>query len=137
MLHLSLSSSQLCGNVRTGIYLPDGISTTSVLSALRSAPCIITDGPFADLKLSSREPGHSTVSAEVTSSPEFGGITQVRLLHGETGGVEENVIREERYQAEGRVEFVVSHAGEEGYVRLEASTQTGRRVYTNPVYLSE
>lgn len=148
-ISLGESSHNLLGTVRTAVRafsraLPD------VMDALRNGRALVTDGPFIDLVVDPGgadagpgggiAPGRVPVRAEFLSTPEFGALRRCRLLAGAFGAGEERPIPvfERPGGAVYRHEFESALSLERpGYLRAECETVTGKRCFTNPVWIGD
>lgn len=96
--------AHLLGSCRTGVLDAPSGDMAALLTALRAGRCIITTGPFVDLRLSSDSAaariGESIrgnrVTAKLTlaSTPEFGPLARFRLIQGPIGATGEDVLHE-------------------------------------------
>lgn len=142
-------------NIRTAVYVP-GVSKPTpeqLIAAMRTGKMIATSGPFATLELKNKsgksadiggdiEGGPFTAEVSVSSTLEFGPITKIRLLMGETGGSGEKVVAEftgsdipDDMKVIKTVELPADVKN--GYIRVEANTQLSSVIYdayTNPVW---
>ncbi len=166
----SYATDNAIGKVQTVVHVPGEYGPgnlppmAEILAAYRNGCAVITDGPFleigldldddqdwygtADLKIGADGVVASSSCPPVDlrwgSLPEFGPITSVRLLAGNTGGT--TVLHEidpstSGQEYGGATEFSLAGLGLTGtnYLRAELLTsdgQAGHRAYTNPIWLT-
>lgn len=146
------TNTQLFGQTRTGIHLREKLTVRSILTALRKGRCIITDGPFAEMTLSTRNgdnkmigdifrDNQGSLEIEALSSPAFGSLKRVILYVGDVD-----------YNKEKKLEIDISTKNEfslrtvlhqlqlprRGYLRLRVITSRHGQIHkclTNPIYI--
>ncbi len=157
------------GKVQTVVRVPGGYSPGNlppmdlIKAAWRAGCAVACDGPFleigidtdqdgswygpGDLKLGDHgrlNPGHCPpVSLRWTSLPEFGPVTSVRLLCGDSGATTELLAFDPSASGQGfagSADFDPSGLGLAGPVYLRAELLTsdgssGHRAYTNPIWV--
>jgi hypothetical protein len=138
MVKLKEWDHHVLGRTRTGVFLPSGVSEAELLEALARSRSLITDGPFVVL-----EPEEGKILARARSSPEFGSLEKVAVYAGFPGETGERVLLEESagggYAWEAALPRPEAEPprGAGGYLRMAAMTETGRRAWTNPLWLSD
>ncbi|NOZ07416.1 MAG: hypothetical protein GXO91_00900 [FCB group bacterium] len=151
MLSLHEKKEQLLGVCRTGVFTELPPDQSSVLAALKSGCCIITNGPFINITLvvdkkqtriggtycTETFPTAVTMQIEAQSTEEFGGLRRVRLFCGVPGEGErilyEKYFEEPVYLFE---TFFADHPGTSCYYRSEVQTVTECLALTNPIWLN-
>ncbi|MBK9579189.1 MAG: hypothetical protein IPO40_19135 [Fibrobacteres bacterium] len=124
------------GNMRTWI-LPEGApNRQSLRTALTGAPCVISDGPWLELRVpeaahpAERSEGLGSVQAR--SLPEFGNIQRVLVFRHEPGQERETLVLDVSPAAlESHHAFEVP--ADTRYVRAEILTESGNRALTRAV----
>lgn len=147
-LFMAEKESELFGRVRTGVFLPGKPGLMPLLEAIRQGKCIVTDGPFAALKIANDTSEaaigevyhHSRGMLEIRalSSLCFGEIKGVTLIVGDISRKKE--IRSISFKVEPdcysfKVETFLGDLPRRGYLRLLVSTSLGSQCLTNPIFL--
>ncbi len=146
-LSLRESGDHLLGGARTVVFARSR-SVEDILDALGNGRAQVTEGPFIDLTVDTPEgparPGDEVfgefqpLNAVFKSTPEFGLLRRGRILAGARGERRERVLAvlDSRLRGEYRHEFSVK-ALFDGllYIRAECETDSGRRCFTNPVWV--
>ncbi|MBN2010973.1 CehA/McbA family metallohydrolase [candidate division KSB1 bacterium] len=141
---------QVFGTVRTAVYVQGDFTLNNVLQALCRGRCLMTDGPFVDFYLTDESGtvyrsgdsaiGHSfTLSLKAKSSAEFGFLERITLYCGDLKQQTEIALellnnKKKSHTLHLTIPWENSSEGG-GYMRVECSTRTGRKCYTNPVWL--
>ncbi len=143
---------EIFAKARTGVFLRDGLTYDRLLLALHQGRSIVTDGPFAEIRLLDGHgaewrigddfPGSSGIlTVDARSSPAFGPIGIVSLLGGNVETQTERVLASwssPGHKLETRVPLTDYSAI--SYLRLEVSSRKGDqefRCLTNPIYVKQ
>jgi hypothetical protein len=141
---------ELFAKTKTGVYLESGLSFEGLVQALRRGRSIISDGPFAEMRLIDSigkkwrigdecPAENGLLITDIRSSPTFGEIISASLFLGAVEQKKEKLIRSFSpggYIAE--AQFPVSELPSWGYLRLDVTSKAGEQIYrclTNPIYL--
>jgi hypothetical protein len=135
MLKLSEADRQIFGEARTGIRLHNELNVGNIGSALKTAPSLVSDGPFASLNLAPAPNGSRKAVIRALSNPEFGSLRSVKLYWGAEGEPEERILLEETQPGGCEAEFTHEIAEMRGYLRLEVTTETDKLCLTNPLFI--
>ncbi len=142
MWKLREADNHVFGQVRTGVFLPEGLDSVLLLKSLQNGRSLVTDGPFADLEILTTAHGDPQIIVRAQSSPEFGLLQHIQLFAGSPGGKEERTLFQQVLQA--GHDWDTKLAGETinapfrekgGYIRAELCTEAGYRCLTNPQWL--
>ncbi len=136
MLRLKESNQHIFGQVRTGVRLAGNLSPDNLTNSLKSAPSLVTDGPFAHLELKSQQDGSMLAQVEASSTSEFGELSTVRLYWGNKGEKAERILQEGGIKGGYSATLYSKIEDLNGYLRVEAITNAGRRALTNPLFLN-
>lgn len=144
---------QIFGKMRTGVFL-DSISEGNILKSIQSGMSIITDGPVANMNVTSSTNKMSsigcsftgmkhTVFLEILSSTEYGSIDLLKVLKGNIGQKEVELISEETlksFSVKRKFSFEVER---ECYIRAEVWTSSmdssdnkSHFCLTNPIWFA-
>ncbi|MCX6640994.1 MAG: hypothetical protein NTW14_11045 [bacterium] len=137
MLRLVESNEQLFGCVWTGVKLEKHLNSENLLEALKLQPSLISNGPFAGVELQRGTDDKQSAVAQAISSPEFGDIESVRLLHGQFGELRESTVLEVSSVGSTQYTGRAALSVKDGYLRMEVMTNKGKACYTNPVYFKD
>jgi hypothetical protein len=137
MIRLEESNRHVFGAVRTGVFIQGELSAPKLLSALREQPSFISDGPFAKAIVLKSERENCRIQSEALSSPEFGGLAEVKVYWGKVGAATEKILVHEHTGSAMAWERVLPLTEKGGYVRMEVRTDKGRRCLTNPIFVSD
>lgn len=90
---MSENNSELFGKVRTGLFIRDKLSVENIISSLKAGKIIVTDGPFANLELTSENrpcgiggnftKGKGTMRIVCKSSSCFGELYKLVVFIGD------------------------------------------------------
>ncbi len=138
-------SDNAFGKVRTAVYSPSGLTESGILDALRNGHSIMTDGPMVVFDVNGTIIGDEmnisagqsvALNIQYNSTPEFGYIDEITVIKGIIGGQES--IFTELYPGdyEGGYTVVDVIPTSNCYYRLNATTNTGYRAYTNPIWVN-
>ena len=139
------SFSSAFGKVRTCCYM-GALTDGNVLNSLRNGKCFLTDGPAVGFEIGNatlggtlKVPSHSSAQMRIrwNSTPEFGNLASIRVLRGNISAgaeTEETVLHPSNYSGNKTLSI---NSTKNCYYRLEATTDSGRRAYTNPIWLEE
>jgi hypothetical protein len=142
------SDQQRFGAVRTGLYLPDGLSERGMLEALRLGRSVVTDGPFVAFGLEGEVGervciggeipcGKHWLELEAETTGEFGDFREIILYRGDlTRGKEEVFQRWTRKERQLSVRTKVEVAPP-CYLRAEGRTERGYECLTNPIWIGQ
>ena len=139
------------GKVRTCIYTED-FSKESILTALKYGHSIMTDGPLVVFNVTNERGkraiigddifGNSlTLKIEWSSTSEFGNVDNIYVYRGLLGENEEeiseysftpNTLSGSKLYSD--LSLKVPNV-RTGYIRLTATTDKGKMVYTNPIWI--
>ena len=158
MLSLVEKEEQILGECRTGVFPETPGDLASTLSALKSGNCMITNGPFLNMKLVTSDAeiqlGGTLIldndpikDAELIvnclSSREFGVLQNLKVFQGITGATAETLFFQKDFTDEGlyhfREELDLTNAGD-CYLRAELETISwgGKRLaMTNPIWIKK
>ncbi len=136
MLTLAECPNQRFGEVWTGVQMPGACNANDLINALASKPSVISNGPFAAVEKTRSNKESHEVQVRVSSSAEFGALSKVVAYAGKTGWESENIFLKERLTGGYQQEYNLAMPEAADYVRVEVATDTGRRAYTNPLYLN-
>lgn len=109
---LYVAYSSALGKVRTAAYCPEGLSTDSLLDALYNGRTVVTDGPMiviginrssaplsysdCDLKIGDSDSipidSQGYLFVEWTSSQDYGSVSAIRILLGDTASADNPMI---------------------------------------------
>ncbi len=142
-LRLKACDDHLTGNPLTYVYCEKQPNKRLLMDSLRNGHCFVSDGPALELKIRVKKgyliPGDTyesggefSVSVRVVSSPEFGCIDRLLVIHGTCGG-EESVTEYQSSDFDSFFEMKID-VEEKGYVRAEVYTDKNRTAFTNPVF---
>lgn len=144
---------QILGQCRTGLFMTGSITLDSVLNALRQGRAIVTEGPFAAIKL--RNGDHQAIIGEQMNGPlkqlemtaistaEFGGLAEIKVLCGDIKNNREYVVFQQQpvgISMEFRASLTDLPEFSHGYFRMEVISQKDQRVYhclTNPIWVTD
>ncbi len=147
-------TDQILGEKRTALLVKKR-TVAGILEALRAGRGFLTDGPALFFEAANTAGARVTfgenisgreisLTGRVLSSPEFGAVASVRLLQGE-------IRPENSHGREKILKVLTTDSGDFSraftlqvtlprgrcvYFRLEASTKTGKRALSNPIWAS-
>lgn len=144
---------QVLGKCRTGLLISELITLESVLDALGRGRAIVTDGPFAAMRLGNGSQ-LATVGDQIAgpvkhleitavSTAEFGALAEIKVLCGDLKNNREYVFFHHRpvsLNFEFRTRLNQLPEISSGYLRLEASSRAGQRIHhclTNPIWITD
>ena len=138
----SITRSQLFGNHKTCLYLPRDPTPAAVLDAIRKGLCMVTNGPFLEITLTSARGGR-VLNLAALSTREFGRLERIVLREGVRGTRRENVVEDivikGREVLEERRRIPIPQREGSRYIRGEAVSllPSGERRYclTNPIWI--
>ena len=146
-LSISEENDHIFGNVRT-VVRAKSKAVGDIVEALRKGHAVVTDGPFIDLEVTSKNkvgcpgdevPGSKiSVSITVISSSEFGSLKKVRVIAGIQDKNIENILLSKDISAQ-EFEFTFTGTYESKnflYIRVECETVLGKICLTNPVWIT-
>ncbi len=146
MLSTWIHREQILGQCRTGIIRHENPSVESIIDHLKAGKCIITDGPSISLDISNDEKKvsmgdtiHATscvIEIYTSSSVMFGQLSHVKLIHGLINSKREKIILDEHITGESWKKILTLDITFSGYFRAEIATNSGKRAYTNPIWVS-
>jgi len=147
-------STQLFGQIRTGVLLEDQISESSILSALAAGRCFVTDGPLCIMTVEDEGGkkmgmGETTTGTrlrcrlQVLSTPEYGTVDRLILRQGVLQSDEEEILQEIVGSKQYRLDTIVPVCATTAcYLRAEVSTSGGSTksseghfAITNPIWI--
>ncbi len=142
----------LFGKVRTGVYLEKGLSLNNLLEAFKQGRMVVTDGPFVNFWVKNeikQQAGlggsisgkNFTVEMECYSTPEFGGLKELKMYGGDLWTKKEGLIQATRkfstkYKHFERID--INKKINSSYLRAELySEQNGMtfKCFTNPIWI--
>jgi len=154
-LRIREHSFQLFGKMRTAVFAEAPLDQSRILKSLARGAFNITDGPFANIVLTSKqgmvtsigdhfEGSNFEFTVSIYSSREFGEIKNLKVMWGEIGTEAERILLSEQlsamftYQRDFKV-----HVVEAMYIRAEVVTsnrndsdQSEHFCITNPIWFS-
>ncbi|MEE9466291.1 MAG: CehA/McbA family metallohydrolase, partial [Candidatus Neomarinimicrobiota bacterium] len=155
-VHLTERDGSTLGGCRTGLLGSAPKDQTGIMAALHEGRCLISNGPFIDLAVKNGEtttgPGGSLpggdleVRLRLSSTPEFGPLTRLRLYQGIIGARREHLLID-RILGTGRYDYQWRHrlnVTEPAYLRAEAQSRlpagnvfgnSRGLAFTNPVWV--
>ena len=146
-------STNIPGICRTGVLDVQPGDMAGVLAALKRGRCIISTGPFINMRIEAEgrtaaigetiEAGKVEVRLELSSSAEFGPLAGFRLLRGRVGHGPEETLQETSFDGERyRAEWEGTCEQEPGttYFRAEVESRpSGKTIVglamTNPIWV--
>lgn len=136
LLRLRQTEHHRFGNLRTWI-LPDGPpSRQTIRSALAGSPCLISDGPWLELRVpDARHPSErsgSNGTVRTASLPEFGNVQRVLVFGHQPGDTRETVMLDEHPSALAS-EHGFAVGASTSYLRAELVTESGFRAISRAV----
>jgi hypothetical protein len=154
-LRIRENNSQLFGKMRTGIFLEDHLSHSTILTSLAAGHFIISDGPVANIVQNGYDGILTSVGSRLVGSEfdfiisakstrEFGEIDEVNVILGAIGEDMEQILSAERLSETFAYRKSVSVCvTKQSYVRVEVYSSGINRsdgqphfCFTNPVWLT-
>ncbi len=146
------NQQEVFAKAKTGVLLQDGLTSEALLLALRRGRSIVTDGPFAEIRMQDDQGVIWNIGDEysgsgglliidIRSSPAYGSITTATLLLGNVDNSSEKILSFRSscgYCLQERVPL--SDLPTVGYIRLDvvsSNEQQEFRCLTNPIYISQ
>lgn len=143
------SSDNAFGKLRTYIYSPSGFTKNGILEGLKYGHSIMTDGPLVIFTANGAKVGDAitvaqnsdiTLDIQGASSPEFGEEISYTVYYGVVYGSENPVASGSFNAYPSNADTKVLNIGtisnnKGGYFRIEATTDTGKKAYTNPIWI--
>ncbi|MBU4342119.1 MAG: CehA/McbA family metallohydrolase [Candidatus Altiarchaeales archaeon] len=130
------------GKVRTSCYM-SSLTNSGILNSLRNGHCFMTDGPALKFEINGKKLGETVnitkgtptkLEIEWNSTEEFGYLKNISIIEGTIGvNTSRTVLNVSSYSDSYNYSLIPD---QEMYIRLEGVTNTGRRVYTNPIWIN-
>ena len=139
----------LFGNWRTGVYIPDGrINLDTLLSALKSGNCFMTNGPALLFELHDKKdsywmgeeclnPINCVIKARSTG--EFGAVESIKLFVGSLDKKMESLFYLESLPGDNieyHQEINLKNIPKRGYFRIEVTTKLNFQALSNPIWFT-
>jgi hypothetical protein len=139
---------QVLGQWRTGILKSKTLSIMEIIQGLKNGRCIISDGPAVELRVLANNESYTlgdsanarniSIFVDCYSSKMYGSLATLILYQGIVGSRVEKELLHLRFR-EGMFQHTekktVQWEDSAGYIRCELLTLTGRRCYTNPIWI--
>jgi hypothetical protein len=138
--------SHLFGKWRTGIYINNKRNVHSVLDALRTGNCFMTNGPALLLEIFDKSTRYTMgehcfspnrCRIEVQSTVEFGSLNSIDIICGDLNKKQEFVYFEGNIENNKFAyvrEISLNDLPENGYLRAEVTTSKNFQALSNPVW---
>jgi hypothetical protein len=137
----------LFGNWRTGVYVDsEKYNVSSVLKALRTGSCYMTNGPALLMKvydtnksytMGEKCPSPNRCRIEVLSTEEFGILKYIKIMLGNMDKKRESVFYDNTID-KNRFEYVkeisLENMPDQGYLRTEVRTSKNFQALSNPIW---
>lgn len=143
------SKEQIAGNVKTYVYCTKSPNKNLLLKNLKKGRCIVSDGPFLDLKFktenyeyicgdSINEEKKGDIVITMQSSKEFGELTSLSIYKGILKSNNEILMEEkELNKFENIYKKSYNIKGKERiYIRAEIKTSKNKTALTNPLFIN-
>jgi hypothetical protein len=143
----------LFGQVRTGVFLENGLTLDAILEAFKHGRTIVTNGPFVDIGVKNEEGevarwgdtisgNEFRISINCLSSPEFGHLKELRIYQGDLIEHHEYLLKlKNQFMStfQHSEEMTVNKGPNPIYLRAELiSERDGERLLclTNPIWIT-